>query len=766
MDDYDNARAERDFRLNPPQSSPVDGDDWDSLPTGSSSVGSESSFSGSNANDGNFNINSVLNGNDSQSQNNTQIQQQYLTPEFDALWGTAKTAFHVVSVVCREFGRSFMNNTKSDWRKLGKRAFVFGGCTAGVGLFFTLLKPFVPSIREPWWLGIGGLLAVIVGLVLIMFIDADGGDVVQNVVEETPVASESPAINSYNSQDIDDMFAGLDDEVGDDTSDSSDYDGIDWDSMSDEFADDFSEPEEEYADNSNCAGSDGFDAEKAVEGVVAEKGIWTRQYLFETFKGILPSLNPGYARTVELDYNDSEFMMFSEYIRTAARQYGCKEENLPDLMRMTKNLFLYRLECTRSPGLKEEDIANEVANMYSRDENGKVVNEKTYATTDSSGDTFVINLFTGENCMVSLKDIYNTVPDYILNTDVKMPYIWGINEFGDVLKCDLEGCESMLFCGETRCGKSWKGQSVLAQICMFSSPKEVEFYIFDPKGMQSDYYYPSKYLPHVRFFCGEPKKMVGYLDRLFKYVEDTTGKALKEAGLLNIADYNKKFPMNKLPYRYILVDELMTLMTKELDKDDGNKFQDYLSSIVSKYAYFGIRVILFPHRIVNDVIRKNTYTLISSRAVVRQLSEDEVKASIGVTRKQFPYHLCNKGDMGIVSRDINNGKATFCHAEVLSGSNNANFEIFEFIGGVWKRLVPEIENIEFDETGLVGGSIGIPVAVRLAEKREVIDHTAGKESYKYNPKKQDDKEDVFAGENSDLVLPEPDVDESWLNDIL
>lgn len=87
-----------------------------------------------------------------------------------------------------------------------------------------------------------------------------------------------------------------------------------------------------------------------------------------------------------------------------------------------------------------------------------------------------------------------------------MPYIWGINEFGDVLKCDLEGCESMLFCGETRCGKSWKGQSVLAQICMFSSPKEVEFYIFDPKGMQSDYYYPSKYLPHVRFFCGEPKR--------------------------------------------------------------------------------------------------------------------------------------------------------------------------------------------------------------------------------------------------------------------
>ena len=158
--------------------------------------------------------------------------------------------------------------------------------------------------------------------------------------------------------------------------------------------------------------------------------------------------------------------------------------------------------------------------------------------------------------------------------------------------------------------------------------------------------------------------------------------------------------------------------------------------------------------------------MISSRAVVRQLSEDEVKASIGVTRKQFPYHLCNKGDMGIVSRDINNGKATFCHAEVLSGSNNANFEIFEFIGGVWKRLIPEIENIKFDDTGLVGGSIGIPVAVRLAEKREVIDHTAGKESYKYNPKKQDDEDDVFAGENSDLVLPEPDVDESWLNDIL
>ena len=87
-----------------------------------------------------------------------------------------------------------------------------------------------------------------------------------------------------------------------------------------------------------------------------------------------------------------------------------------------------------------------------------------------------------------------------------------------------------------------------------------------------------------------------------------------------------------------------------LDNDEQKELKGYLATVVSKLAYLGVRMILFPHRVVDSVIGKNTYSLISSRAMVRQLNKDEIKNALQVTPKEFPYSLVNEGDMALRSK--------------------------------------------------------------------------------------------------------------------
>lgn len=75
-----------------------------------------------------------------------------------------------------------------------------------------------------------------------------------------------------------------------------------------------------------------------------------------------------------------------------------------------------------------------------------------------------------------------------------------------------------------------------------------------------------------------------------------------------------------------------------LDNDEQKELKGYLATVVSKLAYLGVRMILFPHRVVDSVIGKNTYSLISSRAMVRQLNKDEIKMLYKLLQKSFLTH--------------------------------------------------------------------------------------------------------------------------------
>ena len=119
--------------------------------------------------------------------------------------------------------------------------------------------------------------------------------------------------------------------------------------------------------------SDNFSVEDAV-GRVAEiqMGTQTRSYLYETFMSVLPLMNPEFSTMKEIYTDSDRFYEFENLLRSAAYQVGTKDENIPELESIYENDFIFRLNCTRPVGLKEQAIADELANAYSRDDNNRL----------------------------------------------------------------------------------------------------------------------------------------------------------------------------------------------------------------------------------------------------------------------------------------------------------------------------------------------------------------------------------------------------------
>lgn len=717
---YDDARAERDFRMNPPSSAPGQGsdDDWDSLSTGSSSVenfnfggsgdGGFGSSGGSSFGSGGFGTGGFGSGgfgsggfgssgfggsfgNGFGQQNQPQNQNSSVE---DKIFDGALVAGKGVVSYFKALVKSLQNNTEADWHRLGERITIISGGVCVVAIMLMLLGLVVPQIQQPSDLLIGGIFSCMVGVALLMFNNLNK----ENSSQDATVQNDIPSIDIG----MDTEF-NFDEPVDDVSSLGQDDDEFDIDL--DDILDDemlsgisFEDDEEEVKSNPET-----FDLDSAMSSIKEiPEGTWTRQYLFETFSSVLPNINPNFNVMEEITDVSDEFMMLEDYLRSAAFQVGTKEENVPELLEVKKNSFIIQLKATRPSGLKEQEIADELANRYSRDDDGNIIHDGVYATVDSMVGALFINIFLCNNVMVSLADMYGVIKDDILNTKNRFPFVWGITERGKVLNCDLYDCESIMVSGEARGGKSWKGQSIVAQLAMYSSPKEVNFYIFDHKNQASDYLLPSRVLPHIRYFCGDVNRIVPDLKRVIDSVSKRTGKLLADSGCLNIKDYNRLNPLDKLPFVYIVIDELMSLMNS-LTKEDAEEFRSLTDIIVSKLPYLGIRLIMFPHRIVNSVISKNSYSLVSTRAVVFAANQDPIKEALGTTPKTFPYKLNNMGDMGIVSKQIERGKPTYCHAEVLTSSNETNMDVFRFIGSVWQKLMPECTCIEVHNG--VGGSI-------------------------------------------------------------
>lgn len=698
--DVDLLRKEREARMNPPEFEIGQGEDdgWnffdddnggmsmDESAFGGSSQGFGDSFGGMGGDLGSLG-GSVQGG---FSNTNSHSPQSLTAAEDKIIDGAVmvgKHAFNGSKELFNGIHDGIKGNNAFYWTVYGKKVMVVGVVISISGVILSLMG-LVSNISRGLDVLIGGLMSLAVG-VLIFSLNCDKARELGGMEKKE---STEPVI--YEEEEFsDDIFSDIDDDLYEE-----EYSGWGSDDEEDIFNDEEEEfdpwssiDEDDYVESvDEVISSEPVDIDEAIESIrEIPAHTQTRQYLFEEYSRVLPVINPAFAKLKSISENSDSFIIFDKVLIDASIQVGTNQDKLPQLLELRENQFIIQLKATRPSGLKEEAIANEIANIYSRDEYGAVIHEGVYATTSSVGSSYIINIFKGEDSIISLADTYKEVSDFVLDPNIKKPVVMGVNELGKVWYFDAEKVFSYIISGKPRSGKSWSVVSLVLQLCMYSSPREVQFEVFDVKGTSSDFYSMNEHLPHFKKFESVGKRILQRLRHITTVEADRRKKILNEHDVIAIADLKNKGVDVEMPYLYVLIDEIVGLIGT-FTKDEHAEFKDLMNVLITQMPNLGIRLILVPHRVTNDIVPKTTYTNVGCIACVRTDSK-EIASTLDITKKDFPYDLTNSGDMALKTGEVNKGKTVFCHGVAVTSSNESNVGIYKFVGSLWGKLEPEEE---------------------------------------------------------------------------
>lgn len=698
--DVDLLRKEREARMNPPEFEIGQGEDdgWnffddddggmsmDESAFGGSSQGFGDSFGGMGGDLGSLG-GSVQGG---FSNTNSHSPQSLTATEDKIIDGAVmvgKHAFNGSKELFNGIHDGIKGNNAFYWAVYGKKVMVVGVVISISGVILSLMG-LVSNISRGLDVLIGGLMSLAVG-VLIFSLNCDKARELGGMEKKE---STEPVI--YEEEEFsDDIFSDIDDDLYEE-----EYSGWGSDDEEDIFNDEEEEfdpwssiDEDDYVESvDEVISSEPVDIDEAIESIrEIPAHTQTRQYLFEEYSRVLPVINPAFAKLKSISENSDSFIIFDKVLIDASIQVGTNQDKLPQLLELRENQFIIQLKATRPSGLKEEAIANEIANIYSRDEYGAVIHEGVYATTSSVGSSYIINIFKGEDSIISLADTYKEVSDFVLDPNIKKPVVMGVNELGKVWYFDAEKVFSYIISGKPRSGKSWSVVSLVLQLCMYSSPREVQFEVFDVKGTSSDFYSMNEHLPHFKKFESVGKRILQRLRHITTVEADRRKKILNEHDVIAIADLKNKGVDVEMPYLYVLIDEIVGLIGT-FTKDEHAEFKDLMNVLITQMPNLGIRLILVPHRVTNDIVPKTTYTNVGCIACVRTDSK-EIASTLDITKKDFPYDLTNSGDMALKTGEVNKGKTVFCHGVAVTSSNESNVGIYKFVGSLWGKLEPEEE---------------------------------------------------------------------------
>ena len=466
-----------------------------------------------------------------------------------------------------------------------------------------------------------------------------------------------------------------------------------WEEEEDDFNLDYEEPVFQSSPTIEDKLSEAEDEEpvnplEVLDRLNASSYGLSRQYLFEAIVACMEHKTKNYDAEVIIEEDSKEFLGWCSYVEKAAQFVIPKSSDTSDVqvLSVTDKLFYTLIEITRPTWLTETKCDTLVSNIVkdcSYDHSKHKRDESVYGMCDVTTDRVYIKIMKGETALITLKDAFMNVKDTILNTKNKMPIVLGVNEEGEVVWSDFyKDVNALLVTGQPRSGKSWAVLAIIAQIMMFCSPKEVNFLFMDPKAEISDFY--NLTVPHIRRFVSTDDGIV----KTMNWVVNTEGprrKALMaKYKCKNIMDLRSSHPEVELPFLYILIDEVITLADR-MSKETKQEFQGYLRTIVTQFPATGIRLIMIPHEIKDDIINKTTTNAIPVRINVRG-NPEAIESVTGAKHKDFDYKLVHPGDMAC---KLNNTEVLFAHSAVISEDNEGVDKFYNFLTNLWLKLEPE-----------------------------------------------------------------------------
>lgn len=599
---------------------------------------------------------------------------------FSALGSTAKQTGNVL----KDLTISFKTFGIEERTSFGHSSMISGGIVAVVGLLFMLL-----SFGGSLGLGmlVGGLISLATGL--IVFWLSYGKLMEEGFEDKTPNADDffsnqqkEPELdmfsNSFNKSDMEsqnsfDMFK-------DDFKQSDDEDDFEWE---EDYEDD--EGDDNIAYNLNNAVADQQKMDTVLDKIESDgvSKVVTRAYLFDTIMSILPNITPDYNELRIVDEDSDEFDRWDAIVQNSSQILSTRDDaELLTLETLKESLFYYSLEITREKWLKNVDsLVKEIVNICQYNPDTGVIDEDVYGTGHTVGDKIMIKVMKGTNAFISLKDLYSVNETEVKSVKNKMPIILGVDEQGNSSLVDFYKITTMLVSGMPRSGKTWFILNIISQLAIFNKPSELQMTIIDPKGAISDF--KQIELPHIKKFHTDLEKSMREIRHIVEKEGPRRKKIIGDAGYVKIEDYNEANPDNKIPYLYVIVDEVMTI-ANTFESENKGEFNKMLGILVSNLPAAGIRLFMIPHLIKDGIIKKDVSQLIPFRVSVKG-DQQHIEQSTG--DRNFKYKLNNEGDMAV--RMDTTAPVKFVHAGVLAGSNEELKKIFDFISKMWLKLEPE-----------------------------------------------------------------------------
>lgn len=706
-DDMENARLDRTRQTNPADVEPGM-DDWgwddDDMGFGSdgdsggwgSSMGSTDDFGGPFDKDsgstlgGPFGSNGVgggpfgggpFGGSSFGSPFGQSLQEQKKDDVEDKFWEATKKVMMGFVTFTGELVKSFKDFDVVTRMRTGKTIIFASIGVAVVGLILTLFG---------LWRTFGSdfIIAAVasggIGVILFMFAYDEYQKNKDSIIE--------PSFNSDPEPDFGDSFSdfgsgfgedsgfeGEDDDDGFYMGDDEDDDGLSYDFDSDEDEDFGGFGEVEQTDPEEISSN----MENTLSFVDIDKGMVTRQYLYETITRCMSNMNKSFDGVKVIHEGSEEFDAWDAVVQNSANLFKPKgsDVEIPYLISAKERLFYVLLEIKRVSWLKNIDsFVKEIVSICSYDDETQKVDETIYGVGSTVGDKIYVKIMKGETAMVTVKDTYKNVEKDILNSDNFMPIVLGLDADGGVVWRDFKNVNSLLVTGMPRSGKSWLVLSILGQMMSFLKPSDLHFYILDPKDQISDF--STLDVPHIRKFVSTDEEILKELRNVVRVEGPRRKKIIGDAGCKNIWDFKKKNPDIEMPLLYVVIDEVITL-AERMEKEVKEEFQGLILELVSQLPALGIRIFMIPHVVKDQVLKKSITDLIPCRISVRG-DADHIEKSVGV--KNFKHRLIHQGDMAV---RFDNDEPVFVHSAILTPSNDGNAEFFEFLRKFWLKVEPE-----------------------------------------------------------------------------
>lgn len=174
---------------------------------------------------------------------------------------------------------------------------------------------------------------------------------------------------------------------------------------------------------------------------------------------------------------------------------------------------------------------------------------------------------------------------------------FGMTNEGGVFIEDLTAMPHLLVAGASGTGKSVFLNCVINSILYKYSPDDVRMVLIDPKRVELSKY---RSLPNllVADTVKDFQEAVNALQMLVREM-DRRYKVLEEAGCVNIGEYNRMFPNDKMYKIVLIVDEMADLMMKSKGNTD---VEDSIVRLAQLARASGIHMIIATQRPIVDVI--------------------------------------------------------------------------------------------------------------------------------------------------------------------